>query len=169
MKEDLFSIVVDHRKCTGCGLCELACSMKHASCFRTLSSRIRVVRYQADGEIQCSPTLCMNCCDPPCEKVCPTGATHFDAKMQVMAVDADLCIGCKGCVFVCPFGACFIDEKSDKAMRCDQCSGNPACVETCPEKALSYVSNNQINGRVKRKRGFLTPAGRVTVDCSDVQ
>lgn len=139
--------------------------MHHAACHRVGQSRIRLVRYKGCGEVRSTPTLCMNCCDPPCEKACPTGATYLDAATQLVVVDSDLCIGCKGCVFACPFGACFIDPESDKAIRCDQCEGEPACVEMCPESALVYVRNAQINGRVKRRKGFMTPIDVVANDC----
>ncbi len=49
------------------------------------------------------PTLCMQCEDAECLKVCPTGATQQDEN-GIIFVDSDLCMGCKYCMMACPYG-----------------------------------------------------------------
>ncbi len=154
-ENDLFSITIDHTKCTGCRICELSCSLSNTDEFNSLLSRVRILRHVDDGRIFNAPALCLNCTDPPCEKNCPTGATYRDHETNLITVDADLCIGCRGCVFACPFGACHIDPYSGKAFRCNQCDGNPVCVKMCPENVLSYVNQNQMNIVQKRKKSFM--------------
>jgi Fe-S-cluster-containing hydrogenase component 2 len=77
-------------------------------------------------------------------RVCPTGATYRTETYT--AVDQRLCIGCRLCVMVCPFGAIHVTTATidgrDKraATKCDLCIDRPegpACVEACPTKALS--------------------------------
>ena len=163
MEQELFTITIDQIRCTGCRICELACSLKRGSQLNKLSSRIRLVRYVCESRVYNSPTLCQNCCDPPCEKMCPTGATHRDPETGLMAVDIDLCIGCKGCVYACPFGACYIDTVTGKAFRCDQCGGEPACVQLCPENVLSLVCNSDLNIQLRRRKRVLLPVSSLDV------
>jgi Fe-S-cluster-containing dehydrogenase component len=47
---------------------------------------------------------CFHCEDPPCTKVCPTGATYKD-KDGLVLVDYSLCIGCRACLGACPYNA----------------------------------------------------------------
>jgi electron transport protein HydN len=59
------------------------------------------------------------------------------------------CIGCRNCALACPFGAISIAQQDMLAggaapvFKCDLCNGtgrdSPACVETCPCKALRVV------------------------------
>ena len=48
------------------------------------------------------PTICNQCEDAPCEKVCPSGATYTREDGIVM-VDDDKCIGCSSCAVACPY------------------------------------------------------------------
>ena len=47
---------------------------------------------------------CFHCDNPPCTKVCPTGATYQDEDGLVL-VNYDLCIGCRYCMAACPYNA----------------------------------------------------------------
>jgi molybdopterin-containing oxidoreductase family iron-sulfur binding subunit len=47
---------------------------------------------------------CFHCENPPCTKVCPTGATYKDDD-GIVLINYDLCIGCRYCMAACPFNA----------------------------------------------------------------
>jgi molybdopterin-containing oxidoreductase family iron-sulfur binding subunit len=47
---------------------------------------------------------CFHCDNPPCTKVCPTGATYQDDDGLVL-VNYDFCIGCRYCMAACPYNA----------------------------------------------------------------
>ena len=50
------------------------------------------------------PVGCQQCENPPCIKVCPTGATWAE-KDGIVVIDYDWCIGCRYCMAACPYGA----------------------------------------------------------------
>ncbi|WP_176761042.1 4Fe-4S dicluster domain-containing protein [Desulforhopalus singaporensis] len=152
MEQEPYVITIDYTRCSGCRVCELACSLSHYQECSSNLSRIRLVEVTVAGVVAAAPTLCQNCCDPPCEKICPTGATRRDPESNLMTVAEELCIGCKGCVHGCPFGATAINPYRDAAFRCDQCGGFPVCVEVCPENVLSYWPLSVVSNRLRRKR-----------------
>ena len=49
------------------------------------------------------PVSCQMCDNPPCQKVCPTGATYTDER-GVVLIDYERCIGCRYCFAACPYG-----------------------------------------------------------------
>jgi len=108
----------------------------------TLSPRNRVVQVAATR----FPTQCRQCEDAPCVRVCPTGATYQTATYT--AVNQKLCIACKLCMMVCPFGAIQYQlgsgEQPQQAGRRQvrpMCGsrGRSACVAACPTHAISLA------------------------------
>ena len=67
-----------------------------------------------------------------------------EQSLDYVKVDYDLCIGCRLCVAVCPFGAMNFDTKDSKVIKCDLCEGEPTCVRFCEVKALDYLDAGQV-------------------------
>ncbi|MGD2127315.1 MAG: 4Fe-4S binding protein, partial [Desulfobacteraceae bacterium] len=65
-------------------------------------------------------------------------------------VDYDVCIGCRSCVTVCPFGAMSFNTIDKRVFKCDVCDGEPQCVRFCEEKAVDYVDAADVSTLKKR-------------------
>ncbi len=141
-------LMINHQKCTGCRLCELVCSVMHDGVSNPARSRIKVVKWESEGLYV--PMSCQQCEDAPCLNVCPVKAISRDQDYGFVAVDYEICIGCRSCVAVCPFGAMNYNVIDKKVFKCDLCGGNPQCVRFCEEKAVDYVDADRI-GNFKRK------------------
>jgi len=82
-----------------------------------------------------SVIICRACSDPPCAKVCPTGALK-KRKGGGVILAADLCIGCGNCHNACLIGAVQLVEKTGKPSICNHCG---YCVGFCPHGVLEYI------------------------------
>ncbi len=148
-------LVVDSRKCAGCGTCMLACSLVHEGEQNLSLSRIQIVQ-DAFGRFpdDLQQYQCRQCTDPLCVLNCPTGACHVDAANgNVRVIDQAKCIGCQTCINSCPHQPHRItwNPVTKKASKCDLCittpywdnkggpDGKQACVEVCPLQAIKLV------------------------------
>jgi len=91
------------------------------------------------------PISCQQCEDAPCINVCPVKAISRDEKLDYVKVDYDVCIGCRACVTVCPFGAMSFDVVDRRVVKCDLCDGDPQCVRFCEIEALEYVDADRVS------------------------
>jgi carbon-monoxide dehydrogenase iron sulfur subunit len=142
-------LMINHEKCTGCRLCELVCSVSHDGVSNPLRSRISIIKWEAEGLY--IPMSCQQCEDAPCMTICPVKAISRDQELDYVKIDYDVCIGCRSCVAVCPFGAMGFNVKDKKVFKCDLCEGDPQCVRFCDVKAVEYVDANRINILKKRE------------------
>lgn len=148
----------DPTKCIGCHACESACKNRHD--IDEDGVDWRRVEHVSRGEFPDYEEVpvslsCMHCEDPPCERVCPTGAITKRDEDGIVVVDQDKCIGCHYCSWACPYGApqfgsdgamqkcnfCLSEEPGeaiDAAPKAKPENGGtePACVSTCVGGAL---------------------------------
>jgi formate dehydrogenase iron-sulfur subunit len=158
-------VLVDLTKCIGCRSCENACRLKHG---RPGLDTTRGGYAPGDGKLSFAnktfiDTLeatdavgvdhrttvkrqCMHCLDPACASVCPVKALQR-TEYGAVVYDADRCIGCRYCVFACPFSVPRYEWDSGlapKVGKCDFCQERqekgepPACVASCPTGALKF-------------------------------
>lgn len=141
-------LYIDYHKCTGCRTCEQVCSVKHDGILNPMRSRIKVMKWEAEGLYV--PMSCQQCQDAPCMNVCPVKAISRDDEMGLVEVDYDVCIGCRSCVAVCPFGAMGFNVIDRRVFKCDLCDGDPQCVRFCDVKAIEYIDAEAVADDKKR-------------------
>ena len=100
-------LIVDFNKCTGCRICELACSAKHEGKFQPSLARLKIVRY--DDLALDIPNVCGPCETAPCVDICPVFAMRRDPITKMTYLDEDKCILCKSCVGACVNGVILLD------------------------------------------------------------
>jgi Fe-S-cluster-containing dehydrogenase component len=99
---------------------------------------------------------CMHCEDPPCLSVCPTSAIVKDGSTHITLVKRERCIGCRACLWVCPYGVPSFDEEG-KLVLCDLCidrlkeGKQTACEATCPARAIFVGTPEEIAEKQARK------------------
>jgi carbon-monoxide dehydrogenase iron sulfur subunit len=142
-------LITDYAKCTGCRVCELVCSVKKNGSAVPARARIAVVKWESISVA--TPMYCQQCQSAPCAAVCPVKAPVRDESVGRVVIDQDLCIGCRFCVAICPFGAIAADTVTRKVVKCDLCDGDPTCVQFCQPQALQYVEDSFANlGRMRK-------------------
>jgi carbon-monoxide dehydrogenase iron sulfur subunit len=133
-------VSVNPSKCTGCGICEYACTLeKGETVWNPIRSRIRVVRMTPLFNFALA---CRFCEDAKCVTACPEKALVQSDKTGVIMVKEKKCKGCDWCIQACPHGGITIHPDTGIAITCDLCEGEPKCVEFCPEEALELVSTD---------------------------
>ncbi len=143
-------ILFDPDKCTGCRRCALACSLAKEGVFNLEKARIGVISIPEVG--MNVAMFCQQCTKPLCADVCPVRAISRNEETGAMVLDADLCIGCKMCVTVCPLAGCLINPHTGTIMKCDLCGGDPQCVKHCEFGALQFVEADEV-ASMKRRAG----------------
>ena len=127
-------ISVDHKKCSGCRMCEQICVFFHEREFNPRRARIKILSREKEGIY--APLICNQCKN--CISVCNRDALSWDEKVGVVRVDAEKCNGCGLCIEACKQGAIFLDPITEIVNICDLCNGDPECVKWCPEEVLKY-------------------------------
>jgi Fe-S-cluster-containing dehydrogenase component len=108
-----------------------------------------VVKWEAEGLY--IPMTCQQCQDAPCLNVCPVKAISRNEEFGRVAVDHDVCIGCRSCVSACPFGAMSFNATDRKVFKCDHCDADPQCVRFCEVKAVDFIEADKVSINKRRK------------------
>lgn len=102
---------------------------------------------------------CLHCVDPSCVSVCPVSAMRKDPVSGVVTYDPNACIGCRYCVFGCPFGVPQYDLNNPfgKIAKCQFCNhlqkqGKiPACCDVCPTGASLFGPVKELEQEATRR------------------
>ena len=140
------TIEINYAACTGCRLCETACSLFHENVVWLEASRIRVEQFYP-GPLDI-PVLCHRCFERYCVAACPTPALAYDESAEIIRVNSDrsACLQCQACYTACPHtGAIAPHPKTNLPILCDLCDGNPRCVAACPSNCLSWVQGSSFS------------------------
>ncbi len=126
--------------CTGCSLCQLACSQRLFGGYNPGRAVIKIEHRREN--LYHLPIVCTQCENAYCANVCPFKAIKVDEKTDARIVDDEKCDGCGLCVEYCPIGVIFLDPDTDKVVKCDLCGGDPQCVKSCPTDALTFIPHS---------------------------
>jgi len=128
-------IKVDSSLCTGCGACTLICSF---NAHGVINPHIALIRLE-NNDFVVQPSLCHQCRNPFCSKVCPRGA--IEKTNGIVTINKEKCIGCKMCQEYCPYRAIIIRNK--KAYKCELCGSDPLCGGVCSTRAVSICNEKR--------------------------
>jgi formate dehydrogenase iron-sulfur subunit len=188
---DSMATLIDTTRCVGCRSCQVTCKQWNGlqgqktslpgeglglQSPRALGAETFVVLTYAElpdarapGGLRYVSTKrqCMHCDDPACASACPVTALHKDASGAV-TYDADKCLGCRYCMWACPWGVPTAEWSSmaPRIRKCTHCADRaaqpapserngkplsdeektrfvaaqaiPACVKQCPANALKF-------------------------------
>ncbi|UCD45225.1 MAG: 4Fe-4S dicluster domain-containing protein [Candidatus Bathyarchaeota archaeon] len=121
-------VVRDYIRCSGCRLCEVACTMKHEGRIWPEASRIRVFMLVPGAEV---PHLCAQCSEYPCVSSCPADALSVNDDTGAVIVDEEKCTSCGACIKACPGQVPHLHPEKRHALICDLCGGDPECAKIC--------------------------------------
>lgn len=123
-------VVRDYIRCSGCRLCEIACSIKHEGRIWPEASRVRVFMLVPGVEV---PHLCAQCSDYPCIEVCPVSALSAHEETGAVIVDNEKCTACGLCIDACPGMIPHLHPSQKHIVICDLCGGDPECAKICEQ------------------------------------
>ncbi len=153
-------ILVDITKCIGCGACEKACKMRNDLPLE-LEKNLSATAYTVVEERLPSTyvrRMCMHCEEPTCVSVCPVGALTKTSIGPVI-YDKDKCIGCRYCMFSCPFHVPRYqwDKVVPYIQKCYMCydrveeGSEPACTAACPTGASIFGDRDDLIKEAKKR------------------
>ncbi len=99
-------MVIDLRKCTGCGACTISCIAENHLPAGVVYRPVMEEEFGSypNVSMQSIPRPCMQCETAPCVPVCPVRATWIRPD-GIVDMDYDECIGCRYCMTACPYHA----------------------------------------------------------------
>jgi tetrathionate reductase subunit B len=142
-------MLIDLNSCSGCHACSVSCKAEHRAPSEFFRHRVQYVEKGTFPHVSRMfiPTLCQHCTDAPCIQSCPVDAIKR-TDQGIVVIDDNACVGSGTCVSACPYGAIYLDPKTQLATKCDFCQDrleegeSPACVSTCPTDAILFGSEN---------------------------
>ena len=134
------TLTAEYGQCPpNCNLCEEACIAAKAD---SKSSRIKSIHLPELGFH--GVVKCIQCSEPACKEVCPTGAISKSSIDGIVRINKDKCVGCAMCTLACPYGGIYYDVEDKHSFKCDNCDGDPKCVDSCIYGVLDFVQGKQV-------------------------
>lgn len=138
------AFVQDLSTCVGCHACVVACASENGTGPGVFWRQ--VVTFNEDRHPRLPvfhlSLACNHCLDAPCERHCPALAIARDDRTGAVLIEAERCIGCRYCSWVCPYDAPRFEPAHGVMGKCTLChprvleGGSPACTIACPTGAL---------------------------------
>lgn len=174
---ETYGVLVDLTACAGCRTCELMCAEANGlpepdwdpqtvdEIQRPTSETQWTVvnRHQTSrGEVFVK-RQCMHCLKPACAAACLTQAMVKTDEGPVVW-RSNKCMGCRYCMVSCPFDVPKFEYHSavPRIQKCRMCwerlreGERPACVENCPNEALTFGKRRELL-EIARRRIYQDP------------
>jgi formate dehydrogenase iron-sulfur subunit len=144
-----YGFLIDASRCIDCRSCLVACSVENNVPLKSTRTWIKdstVTGEFPNLERYTAPFHCMHCIDPSCVSACTVGALQKN-KDGIITYDNEVCIGCRYCMYACPFEVPHFqwDKRFALITKCDMCVARleagepePACAATCPTDAIQF-------------------------------
>jgi anaerobic dimethyl sulfoxide reductase subunit B len=158
----LYAFYINSSVCSGCKTCQVACKDKNDLKPGINWRRVYDIQgggYKSENGIITSVPFaynlslsCFNCENPRCMAACPTKAI-YENENGIILIDHDLCMGCRYCEWVCPYGAPQFDPDIKMMTKCNLCEDyvsdgrKPSCVDACPMRALDFGPTDEMKSR----------------------
>ncbi len=162
-----YAFEVDLDACTGCKACVAGCHTLNGLDESEMWRSVGLLHGGTATEpaIQTVTTACHHCLEPACMTGCPVQAYEKDAVTGIVKHLDDQCIGCQYCTLMCPYDAPKYNKARGIVRKCDMCSERlaqdeaPACVQSCPNEAISIrIVNRDALVDAGNARAFLPGA-----------
>jgi formate dehydrogenase iron-sulfur subunit len=153
-----YAFQVDIDACSGCKACVAGChslnGLDENETWREVGLLVGVQPSACSTdkqkpELQHVTSACHHCVDPGCLNGCPVKAYDKDPVTGIVRHLDDQCIGCQYCVMKCPYEVPKYSENLGIVRKCDMCVNRlaageaPACVQSCPNGAITITIVNQ--------------------------
>jgi len=160
-----YAFQVDLDACTGCKACVTAChvmnGLDEGETFRSVGL---LLGGPPDAPVKQTVTsACHHCVEPACLAGCPVGAYEKSPLTGIVKHLDDQCIGCQYCTLMCPYDVPKYNEARGIVRKCDMCSDRlahdeaPACVDACPNDAISIRTVSQASAISAADAGVFLP------------
>jgi Fe-S-cluster-containing dehydrogenase component/DMSO reductase anchor subunit len=163
-----YGFEVDLDLCSGCKACVTACHNLNGLTEDETWRSVGLVHFESGGETraQSITAACHHCIDPACLNGCPVDAYQKHPVTGIVRHLDDQCIGCQYCVLKCPYEVPRYNGPRGIVRKCDMCSDRlavgeaPACVQACPNEAISItvVNSMAVRARYAKTDDFLPDA-----------
>lgn len=146
-----YAFDVDLDACSGCKACVTAChnlnGLEEGEVWRDVgllhggTTELPVLQHVTSA--------CHHCIEPACLQGCPVKAYEKDPLTGIVRHLDDQCIGCQYCMLKCPYDVPKYSKSKGIVRKCDMCSDRlsdgeaPACVQSCPNQAISITVVSQ--------------------------
>ncbi len=150
LEGEQYSFEIDLDACSGCKSCVAAChslnGLDEGEIWRNVGLLTGGTEF--NPVVQHVTSACHHCVEPACMHGCPVNAYQKDPETGIVEHLDDQCIGCKYCMFTCPYDVPSYSSSKGIVRKCNMCVDRlrtgeaPACVQACPSQAIKIRKVN---------------------------